>query len=594
MAEILLLTYHCSTFQEQLTSCCRLRTTSRTPPAILWPMLNYAASWTRPQGVRRGDCWTPPSASPVCTGQHWWAKASTGMHRSAQLCTSASYGDEDLLWICKGHGGPMHSIACRCAYHPGIRCCQPTSLVYGLYGTGAGAILQSRIARLVYGAPQPRLGADGSWVSLFPASTTSASSSSSSSSSSPHPASSAQQQQQQQQHPDDYMLSSSSSSSLVPSASQQTLRPPSSTFPTNIGGPAGASDLIGRSEATDVCGRSDKTKCMGTGGSQGKSGLTDVSGPAHVCGPVCCNDSDVEPAEKFQQSQCANGLQGVCEVKAWLHSNTSMHVGRNTHGVVENDGSQRASGLQGVCEARLHSNNTGMHEAWLHSNNTGMHAGRSTHGAVGNDGGGVLGVCEASMPDGAPNGSPRSQAADKPLLTAASGPLLTEPKNKHVQTVIVAHATLMADNSGIQAVQEPTTVQRSHHSEGAQRAPAVANAAPAATATAATVAAAPPPHPFHNQIQVLRGVLKEECAQVCICAVCVVCVLSPAFASCLWLYFELAGQWKKVRKAETFVAYGHCLRCQNRSMQNMKSRKNEGLGENSCAQSSMQLQRWCV
>jgi len=200
------------------------------------------------------------------------------------------------------------------------------------------------------------------------------------------------------------MLSSSSSSSLVPSASQQTLRPPSSTFPTNIGGPAGASDLIGRSEATDVCGRSDKTKCMGTG--------------------------------------------------------------------------------------------------------------RSTHGAVGNDGGGVLGVCEASMPDGAPNGSPRSQAADKPLLTAASGPLLTEPKNKHVQTVIVAHATLMADNSGIQAVQEPTTVQRSHHSEGAQRAPAVANAAPAATATAATVAAAPPPHPFHNQIQVLRGVLKEECAQM--------------------------------------------------------------------------------
>jgi hypothetical protein len=36
--------------------------------------------------------------------------------------------------------------------------------------TGAGAILQSRISALVYGAPQPRLGADGSWVSLFPAS----------------------------------------------------------------------------------------------------------------------------------------------------------------------------------------------------------------------------------------------------------------------------------------------------------------------------------------------------------------------------------------------------------------------------------------
>ena len=32
----------------------------------------------------------------------------------------------------------------------------------------AGAILQSRIKRLVYGARQPRIGADGSWVSLFP------------------------------------------------------------------------------------------------------------------------------------------------------------------------------------------------------------------------------------------------------------------------------------------------------------------------------------------------------------------------------------------------------------------------------------------
>jgi tRNA(adenine34) deaminase len=28
-------------------------------------------------------------------------------------------------------------------------------------------MLQSRISRLVYGARQPRLGADGSWVSLF-------------------------------------------------------------------------------------------------------------------------------------------------------------------------------------------------------------------------------------------------------------------------------------------------------------------------------------------------------------------------------------------------------------------------------------------
>jgi tRNA(adenine34) deaminase len=33
---------------------------------------------------------------------------------------------------------------------------------------GAGAILQSRVSRLVYGARQPRLGADGSWVALFP------------------------------------------------------------------------------------------------------------------------------------------------------------------------------------------------------------------------------------------------------------------------------------------------------------------------------------------------------------------------------------------------------------------------------------------
>jgi tRNA(Arg) A34 adenosine deaminase TadA len=33
---------------------------------------------------------------------------------------------------------------------------------------GAGAILQARIGRLVYGARQPRLGADGSWVSLLP------------------------------------------------------------------------------------------------------------------------------------------------------------------------------------------------------------------------------------------------------------------------------------------------------------------------------------------------------------------------------------------------------------------------------------------
>eukprot|EP00882_Tetradesmus_deserticola_P031251 GHRQ01035334.1.p1 GENE.GHRQ01035334.1~~GHRQ01035334.1.p1 ORF type:complete len:217 (+),score=13.82 GHRQ01035334.1:560-1210(+) len=32
----------------------------------------------------------------------------------------------------------------------------------------AGAILQARLKRLVYGARQPRLGADGSWVALFP------------------------------------------------------------------------------------------------------------------------------------------------------------------------------------------------------------------------------------------------------------------------------------------------------------------------------------------------------------------------------------------------------------------------------------------
>lgn len=32
----------------------------------------------------------------------------------------------------------------------------------------AGAILQARIKRLVYGAKQPRIGADGSWVAMFP------------------------------------------------------------------------------------------------------------------------------------------------------------------------------------------------------------------------------------------------------------------------------------------------------------------------------------------------------------------------------------------------------------------------------------------
>jgi tRNA(Arg) A34 adenosine deaminase TadA len=32
----------------------------------------------------------------------------------------------------------------------------------------AGALLQSRVSRVVYGARQPRLGADGSWVQLFP------------------------------------------------------------------------------------------------------------------------------------------------------------------------------------------------------------------------------------------------------------------------------------------------------------------------------------------------------------------------------------------------------------------------------------------
>lgn len=32
----------------------------------------------------------------------------------------------------------------------------------------AGAILQARLARLVYGAKQPRIGADGSWVAMFP------------------------------------------------------------------------------------------------------------------------------------------------------------------------------------------------------------------------------------------------------------------------------------------------------------------------------------------------------------------------------------------------------------------------------------------
>lgn len=32
----------------------------------------------------------------------------------------------------------------------------------------AGAILQSRLKRLVYGAPQPRVGAHGSWIQMFP------------------------------------------------------------------------------------------------------------------------------------------------------------------------------------------------------------------------------------------------------------------------------------------------------------------------------------------------------------------------------------------------------------------------------------------
>jgi len=32
----------------------------------------------------------------------------------------------------------------------------------------AGAILQARLTRLVYGAKQPRVGADGSWVAMFP------------------------------------------------------------------------------------------------------------------------------------------------------------------------------------------------------------------------------------------------------------------------------------------------------------------------------------------------------------------------------------------------------------------------------------------
>jgi tRNA(adenine34) deaminase len=32
----------------------------------------------------------------------------------------------------------------------------------------AGAMLQARLQRLVYGGRQPRLGADGSWVALFP------------------------------------------------------------------------------------------------------------------------------------------------------------------------------------------------------------------------------------------------------------------------------------------------------------------------------------------------------------------------------------------------------------------------------------------
>ncbi|MEW5310918.1 MAG: hypothetical protein WDW38_002671 [Sanguina aurantia] len=32
----------------------------------------------------------------------------------------------------------------------------------------AGAILQSRLKRVVYGAPQPRMGCDGSWLSMFP------------------------------------------------------------------------------------------------------------------------------------------------------------------------------------------------------------------------------------------------------------------------------------------------------------------------------------------------------------------------------------------------------------------------------------------
>lgn len=34
----------------------------------------------------------------------------------------------------------------------------------------AGAILTGRLQRLVYGARQPRIGADGSWISMFPGS----------------------------------------------------------------------------------------------------------------------------------------------------------------------------------------------------------------------------------------------------------------------------------------------------------------------------------------------------------------------------------------------------------------------------------------
>ena len=32
----------------------------------------------------------------------------------------------------------------------------------------AGALLQARVDRVVWGAPNPRLGADGSWISVLP------------------------------------------------------------------------------------------------------------------------------------------------------------------------------------------------------------------------------------------------------------------------------------------------------------------------------------------------------------------------------------------------------------------------------------------